>query len=530
MPVIGTRRMFLRSASGLALGIPFLPSLLPRSAKGGVGTAPKRFVAIQSQSGQFVTDFYPAWTPAGYQLRDQMYGGPRADGTTALNVTIPGTTAKWAPLSDFVAQDLSVVIPSSLQPYYSKMLLLRGLDYLQGTSHGTGQMLGNYANCASGQAFADRGLGQMPTIDQVLAYSSKFYESDPQTRSIVLATGSPGSISDTNYGIAGGTIENIPAYLEPLYLWQDLFGDFMDPGTPMEHPNRKLVSSVYDDYVKLRAHPRMSTADRLTLEKHMAFLDDIETDLANGLGVGCAKPPEPPFFDMGYPWEEVSSVADFEECTRLLVDIACAALRCDLTRIVTFQAQMAVTNASGTPQTSYHNSDDVVGDWHDFAHDAVPEPGDHDHINALNRWVVTAVFQRFLEQLDTEEAEGDTYLDNSLVYWGSELSMDHYVLSMPTILAGGAGGALNTGHYVDYSQMTYDYANDGTLPWGVLIPGVPHNRLMVTILQAMGLSPADYEDGMAGYGHREMFDGPYNLTADAYAMADIGKPLPGIFG
>jgi hypothetical protein len=528
MSLRSTRRMFLRSASGLALGIPFLPSLLPRDAKGGVGTAPRRFVAIQSQSGQMAFDFWPAWKPAGYQLRDEMYGGARSDGTTALNTTMPGTNAKYAPLSDFVAQDLSNVIGSDLQPYFGKMLLLRGLDYLQGTSHGTGQMLGNYANCASGLEFETRGLGWKPTIDQVLAYSGKFYETEPQTRSLALATGSPGSISDTNYGVAGGPVENIPAYLEPLYVWQDLFGDFMDPEMPVEHPNRRLVNAVYQDYVRLREHPRMSPDDRAALERHMTFLDDIENDLANGLGAGCAKPPEPPFFDMGYPWEEVSSVADFEECVRLLVDVSCAAIRCDLTRIVTFQAQMGVSDASGTKVTSYHSSDDVAGDWHDFAHDAVGETGDHDHINALNKWVTNAIFARFLEQLDVEELDGTTFLDNSLVYLGSELSVDHYVNGMPTLLAGSAGGAITTGNYVDYTQMTNDYANDGVMPWGTLIPGIPHNRLLVTILQAMGLSPEDYEDGTPGYGHSQEFLGPYNWPIDAYVAADIGKPLPGL--
>jgi len=521
--------MFLRSASGLALGLPFLPSLLPRSVKAGGSLAPRRFVAIQSQSGQMVGDFFPTWTPPGYQLRDTMYGGARADGTTALNTTMPGSTAKWAPLADFAGADLTTVMPASLQPFHSKMLLLRGIDYLQGTSHGNGMMLGNYANCASGGEFSSRGLGAMPTIDQVLAYSDRFYEAQPRTRSIVLATGSPSSLSDTDYGIAGGPIENIPAYLEPHDLWEDLFGDFMDPDMPMEHPNRKLVNAVYEDYARLRQNSRLSADDRLALDRHMTFLDDIERELAMGLGAGCVKPAEPPMYGVGYPWQEVSSVTDFETWVGLLVDIAVAAIRCDMTRIVTFQAQMGITDATGSKVNSYHNSDDVAGDWHDFAHDAVAEATDHDHIVSLNRWVITAVYQRFLEQLDVEEIDGQTYLDNSLVYFGSELAMDHYVIGMPTILAGSAGGALQTGHYVDFSQLDGDYANP-ILPWGVLIPGVPHNRLLVTILQAMGLSPEDYErDGRPGYGHNDMFLGPYNWPADAYAMDEIGSPLPGIF-
>ncbi|HET6585837.1 MAG TPA: hypothetical protein VFG69_20415, partial [Nannocystaceae bacterium] len=105
-----TRRTFLRSASGLALGLPFLPSLLPRGASAGGVTTARRFIAVMSQSGQKVADFWPNWAPPGYQLRDQAYGGARSDGTTALHTTMPGTTAKWAPLADFTAQALSPVI------------------------------------------------------------------------------------------------------------------------------------------------------------------------------------------------------------------------------------------------------------------------------------------------------------------------------------------------------------------------------------------------------------------------------------
>jgi hypothetical protein len=97
-------------------------------------------------------------------------------------------------------------------------------------------------------------------------------------------------------------------------------------------------------------------------------------------------------------------------------------------------------------------------------------------------------------------------------------------------MAGSAGGAIKTGYYVDYTQLANAYANAGLLPWGVLIPGIPYNRLYVTILQAMGLTPKDYErGGKPGYGHSDMFDGPYNWPVNAYDMTQIGAPLPGIY-
>jgi hypothetical protein len=442
---------------------------------------------------------------------------------------MPGTPHKWAPLSDFAAQGISNVIPSDLNPYLDKMLLLRGLDLLQGTSHGLGMLLGNLASCASAEGFMTRGLGQMPTVDQVLAYSNKFYEATPRARSLALATGSPESVSYTDYGLSGA-VEQSSAYLEPNAIWDDLFSDFMAPGEPREDPNRLLMNALYDDYSRVSMHRRLSASDKALLERHMAFLSDLERELGTTPMYACNAPERPADLGTGYPWEEVPSIEAFQETVRLLIDLSVAAIRCDMTRLVTMNCNMALTNATGALINSYHNSADVAGDWHQFAHQAVDNPLNRAHLVSLNRWVVTDVFGRFLEQLDVEEGEGKTFLDNSLVLLGGELSMDHYVVSQPTLLAGSAGGKLQTGYYVDYSQMENDYANAGLLPWGVLIPGIPYNRLYVTILQAMGLAPADYErDGLLGYGHSVMFDGPYNWPADAYAMNQLGLPLPGIY-
>jgi hypothetical protein len=524
------RRVLLRSAGGALLGLPLLQSLLPRTLAAQTKPVTKRLVGILSCSGQFVTDWFPAWTPPGYQLRDAMYGGPRSDGTTALNDTMPGTPHKWARLSDFASKGVSNVIPTALNPYLDKMLLLRGLDLLQGTSHGSGMLLGNLANCASKDKFTSRGLGQMPTIDQVLAYSPKFYAANPKARSLVMATGSPDSVSHTNYGMAAGKIDVISASLEPRNIWSDLFTGFMTPGMPKDDPNRLLMNAVHADYTRLYGHRRLSAGDKMLLDRHMSFLADIERELAMPTAVACTPPVQPANLGTGYPWDTVPSIDAFKQTVQLLVDISVAAMRCDLTRIATINCNMGLTDATGKVVNSYHNSADVAGDWHQFAHQAKDNPLNRAHLVSLNRWVVTDVFGRFLQQLDVPEADGKTFLDNSIVLMGGELAMDHYVISQPTLLGGGGGGALKTGYYVDYSQMDNKYANNGLLPWGVLIPGLPYNRLYVTLLQAMGLRPADYElAGKPGYGHTDMFDGPYNWPANAYDMTQIGAPLPGIY-
>jgi hypothetical protein len=525
------RRVFLHSAGGALLGLPFLESLLPREVAAQSAPVAKRLVAIRSCSGQFVTDWFPTATPAGYQLRDAMYGGPRADGTTALNDALPGsTTAKQAKLSDFATTGVSKVVPTDLNPYLDKMLLLRGLDLLQGTSHGNGMLLGNLASSGAKDKFAALGKGFIPTLDQVLAYSPKFYPTTPAKRSLAMSTGSPDSVSHTNYGVPSGKVEIMSSELEPQNIWDELFKGFMTPGMPKDDPNRLLMNAVHADYLRLENHSRLSAADKMLLDRHASFLADIERALAAMPAVACTPPTRPPNLGTGYPWDTVPSIDMFKQAVQLLVDISCAAFRCDLTRIATVMCDMALSSATGMIVNHFHNSADVAGDWHQFAHQAKDNPLNRAHLVSLNKWVVTDVFGRYLQQLDVPEANGKTYLDNSLVLMGGELAMDHYVISQPLLMAGAAGGALKTGLYVDYSQMTNKYANAGLLPWGVLIPGIPYNRLYVTILQAMGLKPSDYETpGQPGYGYADIFDGPYNWPADAYDMTQIGTPLPGIY-
>ena len=46
-----TRRFFLRGAGGIAVGLPFLETLVPRSARAAPGDVAKRFVAFFECNG-----------------------------------------------------------------------------------------------------------------------------------------------------------------------------------------------------------------------------------------------------------------------------------------------------------------------------------------------------------------------------------------------------------------------------------------------------------------------------------------------
>ena len=74
-------------------------------------------------------------------------------------------------------------------------------------------------------------------------------------------------------------------------------------------------------------------------------------------------------------------------------------------------------------------------------------------------------------------------LDNSLVVWCKEMGDGrlHDCLSVPFVLAGGAGGGLRTDRY-----MRFDHAS--------------HTRLLVTLCHAMGLDNPTFGDPARGTG------------------------------
>jgi hypothetical protein len=517
-PTSTTRRFFLRGVGGAALALPFLPSLLPTGTRAQPPAQPRRFIAVKSGNGQMALDWFPTATPAGYVLHDALYSGDKADGTTALHENVPGTPYRQARLSDFAATGLSRIVGTAFNPFLDKMGLVRGLDQLQYTSHNSCCTLGNYGEGP------DVGGTPMPTIDQVMAYSDRFYPTPPRLRSLEIGTGSPETFAYSDFGLSGGAVEQLDAYLNPRDAWDAVFGGFTPPGeTPTIDPNLHLLDRVHEDYSRLSRSSRLSVDDRMTLERHMSFLHEIRRGLET-IPLTCTVPPVPPSIENGYPWAE-GDPDELRRTVELMVDISVAALMCDVTRIVTFNLQEVLSDGRGTWAT-YYNDSATPGSWHGDAHDFGDAVADH-NILQLNRWIANEVILRYLQRLDVLEGDGRTYLDNSLFFWGNEFSFEHYSHNMPTFLAGGAGGAIRTGYYVDYTDWDNDYAN--AAGGGVIIPGVAHNRFLVTVMQAMGLEPTDYErDGRPGYGEREV-TGWGSYPPAPSDTSNMGVPLPGLF-
>src|SRR5690606_18304003 len=136
---------------GAALSLPFLESLSPTPARGQAADAPRRLIVLKTFSTQLVKEWYPSLEGNGYELRDAHYGGSKADGTTLLTERIDsGLPYTRAPLSDFESPDgISGILGAKLNPFLSKLNLIRGLDFLPEVNHNYGGLLGNFSSCTN---------------------------------------------------------------------------------------------------------------------------------------------------------------------------------------------------------------------------------------------------------------------------------------------------------------------------------------------------------------------------------------------
>ena len=158
--------MFLEGALGATLAIPFLESLLPKVARGAAAAPIKRLIVMKTYSTQIIFDRYPSLKGNGYILKDDKYTGNKADGTTLLTKPVEaGSKYMSAPLADFATGGISHILGTGLNPFLSKMTLLRGLDFLPATNHNYAALLGNYSSCDEATPAEANTLPKVPTID-----------------------------------------------------------------------------------------------------------------------------------------------------------------------------------------------------------------------------------------------------------------------------------------------------------------------------------------------------------------------------
>ena len=515
-----SRRMFLEGAGGALLTIPFLNSLVPSEARAAEGVPIKRYFNMNTV---FHVGHHRNWFP---KLT-----------TLANPLVIPGSphTGSYDRLSNLVGSgQLSRILNSSLNPYLSKMMLYKGLDVPTHGFHVEALHLGDTGD--SNPEVNDR----YETIDRLIARNAKF---DPAMRpsirlgswghSVDKVTGAPGRMV---YPIAGTAID----------AYNILFSNGTYPeagGAPPVHPRRDLLTRIMSDYRRVVNGRQISSVDKVTLSNALDKISDLQAGLTANAVLACRH--------RGQDATPANNMNPFRFDSALnyrnYVNLIQAIFLCDISRSVTFGVGL-------------HESQDNtgLGDFHgNVSHklgESVAGVPNWRYVGDMYGNQTTQFLGPLLQSMDSmlDAANGKSFLHNGLFHIAQESVYTHRQTCIPTATFGSLNGTLPTGYMVNYCDPTRPFTfgggsvnGDGAFnddPASATdpltdnhtydYPGIPYQRFLVTVLQAMGLAPADYENDTINKHMENRTDSLYGAQNNGisrmggYGVASLQTPPP----
>lgn len=260
-----------------------------------------------------------------------------------------------------------------------------------------------------------------------------------------------------------------PMVSDPAAAFTDLLGltpNRMGMATAAQEKIRSLRSSVLDSVAEEFAFvaSRLGANDRQKLMQHQALVRDLELGVGANGALQC---------DMSLD-VMATRMQQFMRLIRL-------GLACDLTRVMTFVAPVPQPTEFGYPADANVHAD--------YAHAAIAgETACGQAFTSLAERAMIDLdtwyaghFANLLHELDSVPEGNGTLLDHTVVVWLTELGLPtHQHERAHVILAGGCNGFFRTGSCVRYPQMLRGPIVNAPMS------GPPHNRLFVSLLNALG--------------------------------------------
>jgi hypothetical protein len=311
--------------------------------------------------------------------------------------------------------------------------------------------------------------GAGPSIDQAIA--SRIGAATPY-RSLELGVRSNVDLGATPFGALSysGPAKLMPRESDPQKVFARLFSA---PGASQAaavtidvglKQRRSVLDLVLGEYQRLCA--RVGTGDKAACDAHLQAIREVERRFdmrASAPAKTCAQAAGAPSPSLANPL----AVESFAVVGRQQMDLLALALACDLTRVATLQWSFARSPISA-PWINVASGHHVVSHFTDDANRGAMEK--------INVWYTQQLAYLASKMKGIVEGER-TLLDNSLIYYCAEcaFSADHTFTNTRCVLVGRAGGALRTGRWLRFA-------------------GVPHGKLFVSILNAMGLDGVQFGD------------------------------------
>jgi hypothetical protein len=444
-----SRRTVLRGA-GVALSLPFLEAMQPRSAR-AAAKRPVRFAALYMPNGVNPHHWTPKETGSSYALTELLAPLEKVKGE--INV-----------LTELMNK-------GSIEGdghYYKVAPLLTGTTITKTT--------GKELRCGG------------VSLDQVIAQRLGNLTPLP---SLELSLEAPWTFVDTNVGLTtlyGGHISwsspttPVSREIDPRAAFERLFKRGSGPQTDLSR-DKSVLDAVLDDAKRL--HGQISSQDRVKLAEYLDAVRAVERRIAfdavqrratildnpllrkekeeldrrirlfqehlQGKKNAAYKPASDWKEIEGFGYEFVPEQASINhtEQTRIMLDLIALAFWSDSTRVATFMFGNEVTGRN------FSFLKGVNGGHHEISHHE-NKPEKLEQYKRIGIWH-TAQYAYLLERLKgmTDEV-GQSVLDNSMILLagGMRDGNAHSPYDLPVVLGGKGGGTIVTGQHRRYAERT----------------------------------------------------------------------------
>lgn len=384
------------------------------------------------------------------------------------NGTVPSQF--WPDADDGPLQFKRILAP--LEPFKDRTLVLKGVsnkvrgdgdNHMRGMScllTGIELFPGNIQGGSHTPAGWARGL----SIDQEIR---NFLQGDASTRtrfgSLEMGVAVPERADPWTRMSYAGPNQPVGPVSDPYQVFEKLYGRMKD-----KESLRSVLDSVAGELKA--AATALGDEDRRQLERHMAFVRDMEAEMRKPDDAGLRHPMP--------PLEEGVAVANdnIPRLGRMQTELLVNAFANDLARVATLQ----FTNSVGQARMSWLG---IPEGHHSLSHDPDGNADSQEKLAKINTWFCGELAHLAKRLGETPEPGGDgTLLDHTLIVWINELAKgnSHSLDNLPFVLVGAAPG-FRMGRVAKFDKAA-------------------HNRLWMAVARSFG-------HDLAAFGNPALCDG-----------------------
>jgi hypothetical protein len=421
-----SRRDLLRTLGVGAGVLPFLGNLPSLAAAAGAPEK-RRLVVVFSPDGVVKKNFWPA---------------------------IPGPFLTPGPVR--VPAELPPIL-QPFEPFRDRLLTLQGVHDKVG-GDGDGHMRGMGCLLTGIELFPGniQGGGETPagwssglSIDQEI---KNHLQARPETAtrfgSLEFGVLVPNRADTWTRMVYAGPNKPVAPIDDPYQMFAKLYGQMKD-----RESMQSVLDELHEDLAKVANS--LPAEDRRILEEHTTLVRDFEKELASHREtVGHPVP----VLEQGI----VEQNDRMPKISRMQIELVVSSLAADFARVMTLQ----FTNSVGQPHMKWLGVDEGQ---HELSHEPNTNEAAQEKLTKINAWYAGEIAHLAQRLAETPEPGGSgSLLDNTTILWTNELGEgnSHSLDDIPWVMIGGGLG-FQMGRALQF-------------------PGVPHNRLHLSLAHAMG--------------------------------------------